>query len=184
MSEHPWQDASAFAARAHRHQLRRDQCTPYFSHPCRVTLTLAVLFRCDDPIVLTAALLHDTIEDTTTDFDDLASRFGVEVAQCVAALTKNATMPEPTREAAYDRQLAAADWRARVVKLADAYDNLADALDDHTRPEKVQDAVDKARRAIQLAAADHHAVASRTGSALLAALVSKASRRPDPHIGG
>ena len=73
-------DAVAFAARAHRHQLRKDQRTPYVSHPFRVCLTLQLVFGIDDADVLTAAVLHDTIEDTTTDVDDLAEQFGLEIA--------------------------------------------------------------------------------------------------------
>ncbi len=88
-----FQEAAAFAARAHRHQLRKDGRTPYVSHVVRVALTVTQVFWCDDPVVLAAALLHDTIEDTTTDYDDLAERFGKEVADCVAALTKNMTLP-------------------------------------------------------------------------------------------
>ena len=64
-------EAAAFAARAHRHQTRKDGETPYFSHPVRVCLVVRHVFGFDDPRMLAAALLHDTIEDTTTDCDDL-----------------------------------------------------------------------------------------------------------------
>lgn len=121
------QDAAAFASRAHRHQVRKDGRTPYASHVFRVALTVRQVFGCEDPVVLAAALLHDTIEDTTTDYDDLHGRFGAGVADCVAALTKNMALREGEREAEYDARLARADWRARLVKLADAYDNLCDA---------------------------------------------------------
>lgn len=121
-----WQAACAFAARAHTGQLRKDKATPYFSHAARVAMTLRHVFECADPIALAAALLHDTIEDTTTDYDDLEEHFGAEVAGIVAALTKIMILPEYTREPEYDARLAKADWRARLIKLADAYDNLSD----------------------------------------------------------
>lgn len=120
------QDAAAFAARAHRHQLRKDGVTPYYSHVVRVAMTVMNVFGCSDRVALAAALLHDTIEDTTTDFDDIKDRFGEEVARDVAALTKNMALPEQERESAYDAQLMVASWRAKLVKLADAYDNLHD----------------------------------------------------------
>src|SRR2546430_1073016 len=101
-----FQEAAAFAARAHRHQTRKDGKTPYVSHLVRVALTVTQVFGCDDPIVLAAALLHDTIEDTTTDYDDLVERFGREAADCVAALTKNMSLPEKEREREYDHRLA------------------------------------------------------------------------------
>src|SRR5205823_3522167 len=58
-------DAAAFAARSHQGQLRKDKQTPYVSHVFRVCLILRDLFGFDDPRMLCAALLHDTVEDTT-----------------------------------------------------------------------------------------------------------------------
>ena len=57
-------EAVSFAARAHRHQLRKDGETPYVAHPFRVCLIVRHIFGIDDPAFLSAALLHDTIEDT------------------------------------------------------------------------------------------------------------------------
>ena len=71
-------DAVAFAAWAHRHQVRKDNKTPYVSHVFRVCLTVRHVFGFDDPRMLAAAVLHDTIEDTTTDYDDLIEHFGPE----------------------------------------------------------------------------------------------------------
>lgn len=121
-----WRDAASFAAVAHRHQVRKDGVTPYVAHVFRVAMIVRDLFGCDDPVCLAAALLHDVIEDTGADYDELEEQFGREVAECVAALTKNMALPERDREAEYDARLAAADWRARLVKLADQYDNLCD----------------------------------------------------------
>lgn len=121
-----WREAASFAARAHEGQQRKDGATPYFAHPARVALTVRDAFGCDDPVAIAAALLHDVIEDASVDYDDLLERFGAEVAACVAALTKDMRLPEVEREAAYDEALQRADWRARLVKLADTLDNLAD----------------------------------------------------------
>src|SRR5437867_11843556 len=99
-------DAVAFAARAHQGQLRKDGRTPYASHVFRVCLILRHVFDIDDPKVLTAAVLHDTLEDTTTDYDDLAEQFGNEVADRVAALSKDKRLPDPEREHAYEAVLA------------------------------------------------------------------------------
>ena len=81
--------AAAYAAWAQRHHLRKDKETPYVSHVFRVCMIVRDLFGFDDPRILCAALLHDTVEDTTTDFDDLAERFSPEVAEWVALLTKD-----------------------------------------------------------------------------------------------
>jgi len=171
-----WQSACAFAARAHQGQTRKDGLTPYFSHPVRVALTLRQTFGCDDPIALAAAILHDTIEDTPADYDDIADGFGPEIADIVAALTKNMILPESEREPEYDARLAQADWRARLIKLADVYDNLSDM---HTS--KATDASQAAtrhlarcRRAIALAQPDRaeHAEVDRAIRCVEAMLAS------------
>lgn len=142
-----WQEAASFAARAHRGQKRDDGGTPYFAHPARVAMTVRDVFDCDDQVCLAAALLHDVIEDTPADYDDIAKRFGDEVAQCVAALTKNMRIPEAQREKEYDAGLLAADWRAKLVKLADTYDNFCDIKSNKKRDK----AISRCRRAIEIA---------------------------------
>jgi guanosine-3',5'-bis(diphosphate) 3'-pyrophosphohydrolase len=136
--------AVSFAARVHRHQLRKDELTPYVAHPMRVALIIRHLFGCDDPHVLAAALLHDVLEDTTADYDDLVEQFGTPVAQWVAALTKDKRLPEEQREAAYAEQLRTADWQVQLIKLADMYDNLTDSR--HLPPPRRAPVVHKIRR--------------------------------------
>lgn len=165
------QNASAFASRAHRHQLRKDGRTPYVSHVFRVAMTVRHVFECADAATIAAALLHDTIEDTTTDYDDLLERFGADVADTVAALTKNMAMPEAARETAYDAQIAASNWRARLIKLADAYDNLCDAP---TSGEAIHKHEDRARRALRLAEADRGRAEIDRAAAALTALLARA----------
>jgi guanosine-3',5'-bis(diphosphate) 3'-pyrophosphohydrolase len=122
-----WHAAADFAAQRHRHQLRKDGITPYIAHPLRVALVVAVEFGCTDPEVLAAAILHDTIEDTETDYEDLSERFGGWVADAVATLTNNKSLPEEEREAEYHRRLATADWRVLLIKVADACENVRDS---------------------------------------------------------
>ena len=119
-------DAAAFAARAHHGQVRKDRVTPYVSHPFRVCLVVRDIFGFDDPRMLITALLHDTIEDTTTDFDDIEKRYGAEIARWVAYLTKDMRLPEKEREQAYIAALMEAPWQVHVCKLADIFDNLLD----------------------------------------------------------
>lgn len=120
-------NAIAFASRAHRHHLRKDRDTPYVSHVFRVCMVVRQVFGVDDPSVLTAALLHDTIEDTTTDFDDLAEQFGPEISSWVSALTKDKRLPDEERERAYEDTLRRSCWQVKVCKLADIFDNLIDS---------------------------------------------------------
>ncbi len=160
-----WMRAATFAARAHRLHMRKDKRTPYVAHVFRVAMLICHRFEHNDDVTLAAAILHDVIEDTPNDYDDISRRFGHDVAELVAALTKNMLLPEPAREKDYDKRLKAADWRARLIKLADVLDNAADGMG------KTAKLRDKCERAIALAepdAADHPE--SRRGIELVRAL--------------
>jgi guanosine-3',5'-bis(diphosphate) 3'-pyrophosphohydrolase len=133
-SVRPLLEAVAFAARSHQGQLRKDGQTPYASHVFRVCLVLRDVFGMDDRQVLTAAVLHDTVEDTTTDFDDLEEQFGPEVARWVAILSKDKRLPEVEREQAYVTCLSRAPWQVKLCKLADIFDNVLDTS--HVKPEQ------------------------------------------------
>jgi guanosine-3',5'-bis(diphosphate) 3'-pyrophosphohydrolase len=143
----PLLDAVAFAARAHRGQLRKDGETPYASHVFRVCLVLRHVFGITDHDVLMAAVLHDTIEDTTTDYDDLEEKFGSEVAGWVATLSKDKRAPYEQREVVYAAELAAACWQVQVCKLADLFDNLLDT--NYLPPPRRRDALRKKERVFQ-----------------------------------
>jgi len=117
-------DAIVFARMKHVNQFRKDGRTPYVTHLLRVAKSLEAIFGVRDLKVLAAAVLHDTIEDTTTDYDDLEERFGSEVADLVGWLTKDKRLPEKMREAVYLKALRKAPVEAKFIKLADVYDNL------------------------------------------------------------
>ncbi|MBL4591637.1 MAG: bifunctional (p)ppGpp synthetase/guanosine-3',5'-bis(diphosphate) 3'-pyrophosphohydrolase [Phycisphaerales bacterium] len=142
--------AVSFAARAHDGQLRKDKRTPYVAHVFRVAMIARDVFGCDDQTVLCTALLHDTIEDRDVDFDDIEKRFGIEIANCVAATSKNMLLREPEREVDYDQRLAQAPWQARLVKLADVFDN----AQDFPKPSMRQRAIDRCKRALVLSEGD------------------------------
>jgi guanosine-3',5'-bis(diphosphate) 3'-pyrophosphohydrolase len=120
--------AASFAARKHQGQTRADNLTPYFSHVARVTLVLSHEFGVRDEDVLTAALLHDTIEDTATDYDEIATLFGARVADYVVLLTKNGMLPKKEREEDYIARLGRAPEPVMIAKMADLYDNLSDRI--------------------------------------------------------
>ncbi len=141
--------AIGFAARRHEGQTRKDGLTPFVAHPVRVMLCVLREFGETDPETLAAAVLHDTIEDTATDFDDIEREFGPGVARMVAALTKDKRLPEDEREARYFEGLREAPFGARLCKIADTLDNLRDAL-----PGKRAKALRKAQRLIEIFGAD------------------------------
>lgn len=124
-----WLRALSFAARGHRGQLRKDGKTPYFAHPARVALIARSVFGMRSEEALTAAALHDVLEDGVCDRETLADVFGERVAGWVAELSKDPALPEAERERRYTAQLRRASRTARILKLADLYDNLCDAWD-------------------------------------------------------
>ncbi|MBV8879548.1 MAG: bifunctional (p)ppGpp synthetase/guanosine-3',5'-bis(diphosphate) 3'-pyrophosphohydrolase [Planctomycetaceae bacterium] len=128
--------ADEFATWKHRHQFRRDGVTPYINHPRGVMAILRDEFGVRDVDTLAAGLLHDTIEDTATDYDEILERFGRKVADLVAVLTKDKRLPEAKRERDYFAQLSRASLPARLCKIADSLYNVRDSDAKH-RPKAV-----------------------------------------------
>src|SRR6185503_9495535 len=96
-----------------------------------------------DEDVLCAGWLHDTIEDTNTDFDDISEKFGIEVATIVASVTKDKRLEEKMREQTYAAQLSSASWQAQVIKLCDIWANIADIPNGYAQQEERVQQVDK-----------------------------------------
>jgi GTP diphosphokinase / guanosine-3',5'-bis(diphosphate) 3'-diphosphatase len=128
-SEDPWLVRRAYeiAAERHRDQLRRSG-EPYLTHLLEVAHILADMRL--DATTLTAALLHDVIEDTEFPVSRIEERFGAEVAHLVEGVTKigrlNMMAPE-TRQAENVRKMVLAmvhDVRVVLVKLADRLHNM------------------------------------------------------------
>lgn len=118
--------ARRYATKAHAEAGQRRKYTdePYIVHPAAVVELVRSVT--DDEAMLTAAWLHDTVEDTATTLNDIESYFGDEVAKLVAMLTdgeqpqaKNRAM----RKAAHFRHTAEASPDAQTIKLADIIDN-------------------------------------------------------------
>ncbi|MBF4809496.1 MAG: HD domain-containing protein, partial [Lancefieldella parvula] len=78
--------AYAFAADYHKDQRRRSG-EPYINHPVEVALILAHDLHMDEDTIC-AALMHDTVEDTSASLDEISSRFGESVAELVDGVTK------------------------------------------------------------------------------------------------
>jgi|SRR6185295_15759898 len=131
--------AEEFARWKHKHQFRRDGVTPYVEHPKAVMNILRDEFGVADVDTLAAGLLHDTIEDTATDYDEVAERFGSRVADYVACLTKDKRLPEAKRERTYFAQLARAPLPVRFCKVADSLHNVRDSDKSH-RPKAAKKA--------------------------------------------
>jgi guanosine-3',5'-bis(diphosphate) 3'-pyrophosphohydrolase len=118
--------AAAFAAERHREQRRKGaDSSPYINHPLALANLLA---ECgvDDPLVIAAALLHDTVEDTATTHQELLDAFGADVAGVVAEVTDDKALPKAERKRLQVEHAAHLSERAKLVKLADKVCNLRD----------------------------------------------------------
>jgi guanosine-3',5'-bis(diphosphate) 3'-pyrophosphohydrolase len=117
--------AYAIAEQMHRGQTRKSG-DPYITHPLAVAQILADLGM--DTITLVAALLHDTVEDTSYTLQALESEFGPEVALLVDGVTKfDKVFYGEAAEAETIRKLIVAagrDVRVLVIKLADRLHNM------------------------------------------------------------
>ena len=117
--------AASMAATLHDGHARKDG-SPYFQHPARVA---AILARAGaDNELLAAGYLHDVIEDTPADHDDISKIFGEDVADWVGVMSKDHRLPEPIREPAYKQQLIDGPWQGRAIKLADQIDNFTASM--------------------------------------------------------
>jgi len=109
---------------AHRGQLRMSG-DPYITHPVAVAEILVDFGL--DPATIAAALLHDTVEDTSYSSEKLRQDFGDEVANLVEGVTKLDRLTYgPTAEAETVRKMVVAmakDIRVLVIKLADRLHN-------------------------------------------------------------
>ena len=119
--------AYVYAMKMHGSQLRASG-DPYFAHPIQVAGILTD-YRLDTATIVTA-LLHDVVEDTSATRDDIAERFGEEVASLVEGVTKLSRLElqaEHTRQAENLRKFILAiskDVRVLLVKLADRLHNM------------------------------------------------------------
>jgi GTP pyrophosphokinase len=116
--------AYAVAAKAHEGQLRRSG-EPYITHPVAVAQILADLGL--GPRSIAAALLHDTVEDTGYELDELTQEFGDEVAMLVDGVTKlDKVKYGDAAQAETVRKMIVAmskDIRVLIIKLADRLHN-------------------------------------------------------------
>ena len=86
--------ALEFAARKHRDQRRKGaEGSPYINHPIALAHVLCNEGKITDPLVIAAAILHDTLEDTDTAVAELVREFGAEIAHIVLEVSDNKRLP-------------------------------------------------------------------------------------------
>ena len=116
--------AQVYAKKMHSNQLRKDGVTTQYQHLKSVVDKLSEIGVTDDE-VLSAAWLHDILEDTDVKFDDIESLFGKKIALFVLSLTKDRKLPRKIREVEYIKNLQCAAIEAKMIKLCDINSNLS-----------------------------------------------------------
>lgn len=121
-------EAIAFVRKAHEGQVDK-QGVDYWQHPVEVYDRVARFFPQAPPDVLMAALLHDVIEDTEYDYDDL---YRLGFTKRTLAIVDLVTRVKPTTRGEYfQRLLDSRDIGALMVKYADISHNTDPARGDH-----------------------------------------------------
>ena len=123
-----YKKALAFAAAKHEGQMLPGTRLPYLVHVTSVAMEVTVAgmntYDFKLPFAVSVALLHDTLEDTSTSYNELEDAFGSETAESVLALTKLPTLPKEERIKDSVKRIKTLSKEVWAVKLADRITNL------------------------------------------------------------
>ena len=119
-----YEETLKFATKAHGEQKRKYTGEPYITHPIAVAEIVKSIQHTEE--MMAAALLHDVVEDTAVTIDEIADKFGYEVAELVSWLTNIAKASDGnrrTRKSLNVQHLSRAPGTAQTIKLADIIHN-------------------------------------------------------------
>lgn len=117
--------AADFAAERHSRQRRKGpDHEPYVNHLLEVAHLLAGSASGQDPRLIAAGLLHDTIEDTATTYDDLVRAFDRDIADIVMEVTDDKLLRKDERKRLQVESITRKSRRAQLVVIADKTANL------------------------------------------------------------
>lgn len=115
-----------YACEMHRTQRRKNaDKDPYINHPVEVATMISTIGKCDDLVTLQAAILHDVVEDTSATIEDIANKFGNEVADVVMQVTDDKSLSKWERKRIQIELGKTMRHEAKVVRLADKLSNLS-----------------------------------------------------------
>ncbi len=116
-----------YCADRHRNQRRKDiERTPYLNHPVQVAELLWRVGGVRDMAVLTAALLHDVIEDTGAGPDEIERLFGADVAALVLEVSDDKNLSKARRKELQVLHAPGLSRGAGLIKIADKICNVRD----------------------------------------------------------
>ena len=118
-------EAVQFATKAHKGQIRKGTKKPYIVHPLEVADIVAAMTS--DEEILSAAVLHDTIEDCEGVTEEvLRARFGERVASLVAGESEDKSKSWEERKGTTIRRLKEESRELQMIALADKLSNMRD----------------------------------------------------------
>ncbi len=121
--------AAHFAAERHANQRRKGKSgEPYINHLLEVAQLVSSALPQPDTNLVIAALLHDTVEDVGVTRDELAARFGEDVATLVMEVTDDKSLPKEERKRLQIEHAPKKSVRAQFIKVADKISNLRSIL--------------------------------------------------------
>ncbi len=121
--------AARFAAEKHTGHFRKgSRREPYVNHPIEVANLIANVGLVDDEDILSAALLHDTVEDCGVTGDEINEKFGEIVTSYVLEVTDDKSLPKHQRKQLQIEHAPHLSYGAKVIKLADKISNVRDVI--------------------------------------------------------
>lgn len=122
--------AIEFATKAHECQFRKGTNRPYIVHPLEVMDIVRTMT--DDEAIISAAVLHDTIEDCAdVTYQQIEEQFGKTVADLVAAESEDKTKSWKERKSATIERLKTAPKEVQIIALGDKLSNIRDIYRDY-----------------------------------------------------
>lgn len=119
-----------FAATEHEGQFRKNSTKePFINHPIRVALLL-IEHGVTDTDIISAAILHDVVEDTNTTMEEIELRFGDKIAGIVKEVTDNKQLLKADRKKIQIAHSGEMSTGGKFVKLSDKIDNTRSLLTD------------------------------------------------------
>ncbi|EDR28585.1 HD domain-containing protein, putative [Entamoeba dispar SAW760] len=115
-----------FATHKHRFQLRKDGAS-YIEHPIKVCKILKDA-GINDIEILSGALLHDTVEDTNTTFEELEEHFGKQITQYVREVTDDKKLDKVTRKKLQIEHSGTISYGGKMIKYADKIQNMGSII--------------------------------------------------------
>lgn len=137
--EQIYKDALDFATAKHQGQFRKGSDDPYIVHPIGVAAFILEIGQVSIPDVIRAAILHDTLEDTETTYDELVAHFGSTVADLVKEVTDDKSLQKYQIKINQIEKVKKCSDGAKLIKMADKLYNLMDLISCPIwEPERVQ----------------------------------------------